>query len=43
MTLDLEDIASNLLLDRVPDRWLSVAYPSFKPLGGFLQNLIRRI
>ena len=32
-----------LAADRVPDSWAAVAYPSLRPLGSWMQNLLQRV
>ena len=29
--------------DRVPDSWAAVGYPSLRPLGSWMQNLLQRV
>lgn len=39
----MEELCSNLFLDRVPKRWEILAYPSLRPLSGWLVNLQARL
>ncbi|XP_011297154.1 dynein heavy chain 1, axonemal-like [Fopius arisanus] len=39
----LETMASNLNMNNVPEQWKSRGYPSLKPLGAWMSDLIERI
>ncbi|PFH34573.1 dynein heavy chain family protein [Besnoitia besnoiti] len=39
----MEDLAENLVLDRVPPTWTKLAFPSTRPLGSWLGNLKERL
>ncbi|CBZ52391.1 hypothetical protein NCLIV_021800 [Neospora caninum Liverpool] len=39
----MEELADNLVLDRVPPTWTKLAFPSTRPLGSWLSNLKERI
>ncbi|KAF4642858.1 dynein heavy chain family protein [Toxoplasma gondii] len=39
----MEDLAANLVLDKVPPSWTKLAFPSTRPLGSWLGNLKERI
>ena len=43
MTEAMEDLASSLTLDRVPKVWVTLAYPSLRPLSLWLQDLQSRL
>lgn len=43
MSADLEKVASAMYDGRVPGAWKDKSYPSMKPLGGFVNDLIERI
>ncbi|KAJ9596605.1 hypothetical protein L9F63_012364, partial [Diploptera punctata] len=43
MTPDLDTCCSSILEDRTPAMWLKVSYPSLKPLGSYIDDLLRRI
>lgn len=43
MSLELEDISSDLLLGRVPQKWKQFSYPSAKTLAGYTENLLQRV
>jgi len=38
----METLQNSLFLNRVPDSWATLAYPSSKPLGAWIDNLIVR-
>jgi len=40
---ELEEMHSALLYNTVPRKWQKVAYPSLKPLGPWMQDLVRRV
>jgi dynein heavy chain len=43
MSLELEDISSDLLMGRVPQKWKQFSYPSAKSLAGYTENLLQRV
>lgn len=43
MSLALEKMFDSFLLRKVPELWENVAYPSLKPLGSWVSDLIARI
>jgi dynein heavy chain, axonemal len=43
MSLELEDVASDLLMGKVPQKWKQFSYPSAKNLAGYTENLIQRL
>jgi dynein heavy chain len=43
MSQELEAMASRFLDDRVPATWEAVGYPSLKPLGSWVADLIERV
>ena len=43
MSTDLEDVCKSLLIGRVPAMWAARSYPSLKPLGSYVTDLIARI
>lgn len=42
MSADLEELHLSLVIGRVPASWMSKSYPSLKPLGGYIADLIQR-
>jgi len=43
MTPELDDCGKALLNKKVPDMWKGVSYPSLKPLGGYITDLVKRL
>lgn len=43
MSADLEEVFNALFDNKVPELWKSVAYPSLKPLGFWLNDLHARL
>ena len=43
MGTDLEIMSQQLFIGQVPDKWSTVAYPSLKPLGAWVTDLVLRI
>ncbi|KAM8834259.1 LOW QUALITY PROTEIN: dynein axonemal heavy chain 12-like [Synchiropus picturatus] len=39
----LEDMARSLALGKVPEKWARRSYPSLKPLGSYVSNLLLRL
>lgn len=42
-SFDLEEALNFIKIGKVPKMWMDQSYPSLKPLGGYLKNLIERI
>ena len=42
-TNELESIAKQLVVGRVPDAWGKVSYPSLKPLGSYITDFLERL
>ncbi|KAI8621842.1 dynein heavy chain and region D6 of dynein motor-domain-containing protein [Chytriomyces sp. MP71] len=43
MNAELEDLCKSILISRVPAMWASKSYPSLKPLGSYVTDLVLRI
>ena len=38
----LESMIRHLVENKIPENWLNVSYPSLKPLGSYMLDLIER-
>ncbi|XP_063227776.1 dynein axonemal heavy chain 12 isoform X3 [Bacillus rossius redtenbacheri] len=43
MTPDLEAMTTALLINKVPEAWQHVSYPSLKPLASYVQDFLQRL
>jgi len=43
MSEDLEALSNSLLVGKLPEMWNKWSYPSLKPLGNYINDLVKRL
>lgn len=43
MTNDLDEVFNSMFNNKIPKLWETYSYPSLKPLGSYLKDLLERL